>query len=338
MTCIRSLPILVAALFCAAALSACGEKKDALSPSGSKQMTLMLDYFPNADHAGIYAAKAGGDFKQAGLDVTIRQPPDPAAPIKQVAAGRVDLAVSYEPEVLRARDKGLKVVAVGALVRKPLTSIISLPKGKIRSPRDLSGKTVGTAGIDYQGAYLRTILDRAGVDSGQVKQRNLGFNLVPGLASGKVDAILGGFWNYEGIQLRQQKRKPRIIRVDDAGVPTYDELVLVANQDALERNGGRIRAFIGALARGTTALDRDPSRGINGLLDANRDLQPKLQRASVRATLPLFLPAKGRPFGYQSPKEWQAFTAWMRDNHLITKIPDARGAFDNRFLPGAGLR
>ena len=100
----------------------------------------MLDYFPNADHAGIYAAQADGDFKQAGLDVEIRQPPDPAAPIKQVAAGRVDLAISYEPEVLRARDQGLNVVSVGALVHKPLTSIISLPKAKIRKPADLEGQ------------------------------------------------------------------------------------------------------------------------------------------------------------------------------------------------------
>ena len=93
---------------CVALLAGCGEKEDVLEPSGSKQVTLMLDYFPNADHAGIYAAQAGGHFKQAGLDVEIRQPPDPAAPIKQVAAGRVDLAISYEPEVLRARDQGLQ--------------------------------------------------------------------------------------------------------------------------------------------------------------------------------------------------------------------------------------
>ena len=129
-----------------------------LEPSGSKRVELMLDYFPNADHAGIYAAEAGGHFKQAGLDVEIRQPPDPAAPIKQVAAGRVDLAISYEPEVLRARDQGLSVVSVAAIVQEPLTSIISLPKAKIRRSADLEGKTVGTAGIDYQDAYLQTVL------------------------------------------------------------------------------------------------------------------------------------------------------------------------------------
>ena len=105
---------LIAALACAAALvlAACGEKEDVLQPTGSKRVELMLDYFPNADHAGIYAAQAGGDFKEAGLDVEIRQPPDPAAPIKQVAAGRVDLAISYEPEVLRARDSVVLVRAI----------------------------------------------------------------------------------------------------------------------------------------------------------------------------------------------------------------------------------
>ena len=145
-------------LLLAAVLAGCGEKEDVLEPQGSKHLELMLDYFPNADHAGIYAAQAGGDFEQAGLDVAIRQPPDPAAPLKQLSAGRVDLAISYEPEVLRARDQGLAVVSVGAIVQKPLTSIISLPEAKIREPADLRGKTVGTAGIDYQSAYLRTIL------------------------------------------------------------------------------------------------------------------------------------------------------------------------------------
>ena len=117
-----------------------------LEPGGSKRVELMLDYFPNADHAGIYAAQAAGYFEEAGLDVEIRTPPDPAAPIKQVAAGNVDLAISYEPEVFRAREIGLNVVSIGALVQEPLTSIISLPKAKIRAPKDLEGKTVGTAG------------------------------------------------------------------------------------------------------------------------------------------------------------------------------------------------
>ena len=330
---------LLVALVCAAALAVagCGEKEDVLQPSGSKQLELMLDYFPNADHAGIYAAQTGGDFKEAGLDVKIRQPPDPAAPIKQVAAGRVDLAISYEPEVLRARDQGLRVVSVGALVQKPLTSIISLPKAKISKPADLKGKTVGTAGIDYQDAYLRAILSEAAVDPGSVKVRNVGFGFSAALITGKIDAALGAFWNYEGEELRLRGKRPRIIRIEKAGVPTYNELVLVANESALERDRDKIRAFIGAISRGTRDLRRDPGKAIDGLLEANPDLDPKLQRASVAVTLPLFFPPEGRPFGWQDPSQWDEFSAWMKENQLLENAPDPAASFKNDLLPGAGL-
>ena len=318
-------------------LAGCGEKEETLGPKGQTEVSLMLDFFPNADHAGIYAAQAGGHFEDAGLKVDIRQPPDPAAPIKQVAAGRVDLAISYEPELLRARDEGLKVISVGALVREPLTSIISLPRAGIRSPKDLEGKRVGYAGIDYQQAYLRTILLNAGVDPKSVKVRDVGFNLSPALLTKKVDAVIGAFWNYEGTDLRLRKRKPRIIKVDEAGVPAYNELVLVANESALERDDQRLRAFIGAVARGTRELERDSGAAVKGLLDANRDLDPKLQREVVKVTLPLFLPPKGKAFGYQDPKERAAFAAWARENRLITEISDATGTVTNDLLPGAGL-
>ncbi len=337
MTTLRSLTLALTVLVLAAPLAGCGEKQDAIGPDGTTEFELMLDFFPNADHAGIYAAQAGGRFREAGLDVKIRQPADPAAPIKQVAAGRVDLAISYTPEVLRARDEGLAVVAVAALVRKPLSSIISLPQAGIRSPRDLAGKTVGTAGIDYQSAYLRTILEQAGVDPGRVRERNVGFALSPALLTKRVDATLGGFWNYEAVDLRLRGRDPRVIRVDDAGVPSYDELVIVANEDALERDGARIRSFVAALARGTQDLRKAPGDAVSGLLEANEDLEPELQRAAVKETLPLFLPVRGKPFGYLDGERWQRFTGWMNDNELLEDTPDATGAFTNEYLPGGGL-
>jgi putative hydroxymethylpyrimidine transport system substrate-binding protein len=317
------------------ALAGCGEKKDVLSPATSRSFELMLDYFPNADHAPIYTAQARGDFQNAGLDLKIRQPADPSAPLKQVAAGRVDLAVSYEPEVLRARSRGLHVVAVAALVRTPLTSVISLPKARIASPKDLRGRTVGTAGIDYQHAYLQTILDKANVRLSSVKERNVGFNLVPALLTGKVDAILGGFWNYEAIDLAQRKKHPRVLKIQDAGVPPYDELVLVANADALDQNGPLVRRFIQALARGALQLKRDPTAGVAALTKSNRDLDPKLQAASVKVTLPYFLPPPGHPYGWLDPSGWARFSRWMQDNRLIQA--GAQGAYTNRFLPGQGV-
>jgi putative hydroxymethylpyrimidine transport system substrate-binding protein len=333
----KLLPLTAALLVGMVVLAGCGEKEDELEPSGSKRVELMLDYFPNADHAGIYAAQAAGYFAQAGLDVEIRTPPDPSAPIKQVAAGNVDLAISYEPEVFRARDIGLNVVSIGAIVQEPLTSIISLPKAKIRSPRDLKGKTVGTAGIDYQTAYLETILAEAGLNTDSAKIRNVGFNLTPALLTGRVDATLGAFWNYEGTDLRLRGKRPQIIRMEDAGVPTYNELVLVANADALERDAGKLRAFIGALSRGTRDLRSNPNEAIQGLLEANPDLDPELQRAVVKVTLPLFFPPEGRPYGWQDPDQWDAFSAWMRDGELLEEAPDPAAAHDNGLLPGAGL-
>jgi putative hydroxymethylpyrimidine transport system substrate-binding protein len=333
----KLLPLAAALLLGLVVLAGCGEKEDVLEPGGSKRVELMLDYFPNADHAGIYAAQAAGYFEQAGLDVEIRTPPDPSAPIKQVAAGNVDLAISYEPEVFRAREIGLNVVSIAAVVQKPLTSIISLPQAKIRRPRDLKGKTVGTAGIDYQTAYLETILAEAGVNTDDVKIRNVGFNLTPALLTGRVDATLGAFWNYEGTDLKLRGKKPQIIRMEEAGVPTYNELVLVANADALERDGGKLRAFIGALSRGTRDLREDPDEAIKGLLDANPDLDPELQREVVDVTLPLFFPPEGKPYGWQDPEQWDAFSAWMRDSGLLDEAPDPAAAHNNRLLPGAGL-
>ncbi|MBA2630274.1 MAG: ABC transporter substrate-binding protein, partial [Thermoleophilaceae bacterium] len=177
----------------------------------------------------------------------------------------------------------------------------------------------------------------AGVPSSSVKERNLGFGLVPGLLTKKVDAVLGAFWNYEGVDLKRRDRNPRIIRVDDAGVPAYNELVIVANEDAIERDGGSIRAFIGALSRGVRDLQDDPDGAIDGLLEANRDLDPGLQRAVLKTTLPLFSAPRGEPFAWQDPRQWDAFAAWMRDNRLLERAPDVSGAFTNELLPGAGL-
>lgn len=326
------------ALALALGLAGCGEREETLSPGETARFDLLLDYFPNADHAPIYAARSAGHFRTVGLDVRIRAPSSPSAPINQVAAGRADLAISYAPEVMRARDRGLAVVAVGALVQRPLTSIIALPESGIRRPSDLEGKRVGTAGIDYQGAYLRTILAEAGLQPDDVRQRDVGFDLVPALLTRRVDAVLGGFWNYEGVELEQRRRRPTVIRVDDAGVPRYDELVLVANADALERDGAGIRAFVAGLARGQRDLDRDPDRALRALLSDNRDLEPRLQREVVRRTAPLFRPPRGRPYGYQDPDEWRRFGEWMQDNRLIRPTTDPAQAFTNDFLPGRGLR
>jgi putative hydroxymethylpyrimidine transport system substrate-binding protein len=334
---IRRLVPLLAACAAATGLAACGEKEESTAAPHTQSVRLMLDYYPNADHAGIYTALANGAFDRAGLKVEAQTPSDPAAPLKLLAAGKADIAISYEPEVMLARDKGLKVVSIGALVQRPLTSIMALPKAKVRSVRDLRGKTVGTAGIPYQSAYLKTILQEAGVDPGSVKEVNVGFNLVPAMLSKRVDATLGAFWNVEGVELERAKRDPVIIPVDDAGVPEYDELVLVAREQDAQQRGPYLRAFLRALAEGHTALREDPEAGVKALVKANPDLDPGDTLAQVRKTIPAFFPAdEDRPFGWQDERAWGRYGGWMFDNDLLEREPSPR-TLTNEFLPGAGI-
>jgi putative hydroxymethylpyrimidine transport system substrate-binding protein len=322
------------------ALSACGAKQDVTSPPGVKPFTVMLDFFPNADHAPLYAAIAHGDFRAVGLDVQPRTPAEPAEPLKLLAAGRVDMAISYEPELLLARDQGLKVVSIGALVQRPLTSIIALPNQHVTTVADLAGKKVGTAGIPYQAAELKTALRVAGVNPSRVQEVNVGYNLVPAMLSGKVAATLGGFWNYEAIQLQLKHRHPLVIPIDRAGVPSYDELVLVVREDEARRRGQELRSFLQALTRGERAVQADPATAAKLIMAANPSLEGKLQLESIEHTLPATLPAESsKPYGYQDPAAWAAFGSWMYTHGVLHHNPDTTGLppFTNEFLPGQGI-
>jgi putative hydroxymethylpyrimidine transport system substrate-binding protein len=339
MTSLSRLTALVAALAAAATLAlglaACGGGDDPStgSPSNPQPFSLELDWYVNPDHAGIFTALERGFFRQAGLDLDPQTPSDPSAPIKEVAAGRVDLAISYEPEVLLAADKGLDVEAVGAVVDSPLTSLISLPEGGITSAADLNGKTVGTAGIPYQSDYLETILQTAGLSPSSAKEVNVGLNLLPALIGGRVDAILGGFQNIEGVDLRLRGLDPRIVPVDQLGVPTYDELVLVARKSTVDDHPEAIRAFIAALARGTDYARAHPQEAANAVLSAGMGLDPMQTRAEVAATLPLLAPRQGRPYGYMDPRAWGAYAQWTAGHDLISSAPAPSAVLTNALLP-----
>jgi putative hydroxymethylpyrimidine transport system substrate-binding protein len=335
----------LAALIAVAAISlglaSCGEKSEG-GTSESEPFSLTLDFYPNADHAGIYMAQKLGYFQDAGLDVTIQTPSDPAAPIKQVAAGNTDLAISYEPEVILADEKGLEVVAVGALVDTPLTSMIWLKSSRIGGIADLRGKTIATAGIPYQEAYLKTILGRAGLSPSDVTTVNVGYGLLPAIVGGRAQAMLGGFRNVEGVDLRLRGQEPVVTPVDRLGVPTYNELVFVARRQQLEEDAQPVRLFLAALARGTAAAAADPQAATEALTAANPDLDPRLTAAEVNATIPLLKPpqrksaggAEQPTFGEMSPEEWETFIAWMRDHGLIRGRPTPSDVLSNAYLPG----
>ncbi len=331
---IPAIALAVALLALALGLAACGEKSEDVTAK-AQPLSLTLDFYPNPDHAGIYMAQKLGYFEEAGLDVSLHTPSDPAAPIKLLAAGQTDLAISYEPEVLLAKEQGLDVRAVGALVNRPLTSMIWLKKSGIKGIGSLRGKTIATAGIPYQDAYLKTILGRANLSPADVDAVNVGFGLLPAILGGRAQAMLGGFSNVEGVDLRLRGSEPVVTPVDKLGVPSYDELVLVAQGKRLEEDPQQIRLFLAALARGTAAAAKNPQAATKALLEANPDLDPKLTKAEVAATLPLLNPAlNGHPYGYMDPAAWAKFTGWMRDNGLISSLPPTASVLSNAYLPG----
>jgi putative hydroxymethylpyrimidine transport system substrate-binding protein len=320
------------ALACALLAGGCGGG-DVGSGEGAQRFDLALDFYVNPDHVGIYQALDDGAFEDAGLDVHPQVPSDPSAPIKQVAAGQVDLAISYEPEVILAREQGLDVVAVAALVHGPLTSLISLPEAGIEEPADLAGKTIVTAGIPYQTAYLQTILRDAGVDPGTVDQVDVGFNLLQPVIAGRADAMLGGFLNVEGVQLEQRGLDPAVVPVDELGIPTYDELVLVADADRVKEDPEQIRAFLGALGEATASAEDDPDAATDALLAAAPDLEPELTRAEVDQTLPRLISPDGEPFGSMDPAEWERFARFLEEEDQIEAAPPATDLLTNELLP-----
>lgn len=335
---LRPITALFAATVVLTAAAGCGEKREQFEtrPGATQTLRVLLDWTPNADHAPIYAAQASGAFKDAGLDVKLITPSDPTLGLKLLEARRVDLAITYQPDLLLARDKGARIAAAAALIQRPLTSLMTLDPA-VRGVRDLDGKTVGTAGIPYQAAYLKTIAEQAGIAPGRIHRVDVGFNLNGALLGRKVDATLGAFWNIEGIELRRKGRKVRVTPVDRLGVPTYQELVFAGQMDALRSNGTILRRFFQALAEGERALQNDPRPALDALMKADPGLDRATLTAQVKATMPAYRPADTRfPWGFMNTNEWRAYGQWMLDHKLIESLPTPT-SLTNEYLPGQGI-
>lgn len=334
--------LLPLALTIALAVSACGTKSEDVNPVRDP-LTVAMDWYPNPDHAGFLVAQKNGYFEDAGLDVSLDSPTDPSLPIKLVAAGKADLALSYEPEVLLARQQGLDVVSVASVINQPLTSLIWLKKSKVKSVKDLKGKTISTAGIPYQDAYLKTILERAGLTENDVKKVGVGQGLLPSIVSGRAQATLGPFWNIEGVELKMEGLKPTVNPVDKLGVPGYSEMVLVAKGSRIEDDPDPIRLFITALARGTRDAVNQPNKATQTVIAANNALKPKVTAEQMKVTLPLLnqggtaqQPFKKR-YGYQDTAKWQAFINWMVQQGVLSQPARAVDSLTNELLPSARI-
>jgi putative hydroxymethylpyrimidine transport system substrate-binding protein len=300
--------------------------------AGAQKLTLTLDWTPNPNHVGIFDARDTGLFAHAGLDVAIRSPSDPTAPLKLVGVGRSDLAVSYEQELFFAAAKKLPVVAVAAVIPQPLNSFMAI-EPQVTSLRDMKGRTIGITGVPSDYATLDTALRVVGLARKDVKVVTVGYNLLPALLAHRVDVVLGVYRNVEGIQLQLRGLRPTIIPVDRAGVPTYDELVLVANKTRLRRDPAyrsEVKRFVGALLAGTADARRHPARAL-AILKKVTASDPRFLARSTPATLRLLAEPNG--VGCISVHAWERFGDWMRAQQLLKKVIPAASVVDVSLLP-----
>lgn len=327
----RALLVLTIALAASGmVLSGCGDEDgDASAP---ERVSLILDWYPNVDHAGIFGAIDQDYFADEGLAVAATVPSDPAASLKQVGVGRADFAISYEQEVLLARAEGVPVVAVGALITHPLNTVLVRSDRGIATARDLEGKTVGVAGVPSDRPLLDSVVRSAGGDPSQVTVRTIGFTLAPSLAAGKVDAVIGAYWNVEQIELERQGVGVSALRLEDNGVPDYDELVVVTSDDTARARPETVRAFLRALRKGQDWAATDQTGAVESLLAANGDLDEETVADQLEVTAELLSPPDERALSID-PAEWTRFAAWMRENGLLSKPVNVGSAVTARFLP-----
>src|SRR3954468_11409916 len=243
------LPLLLAALL----VAGCGDG-DEKGSSSPRPATVVLDFTPNAAHAGIYAAVAGHRDRDHGVKLTIRQPTSSSDSLKLLSVRRADMAVADIHDLGLARERGEDLVGVGALVQRPLASVIAGPE--VTRPRQLEGKRVGVTGVPSDDAVLRAVVQGDGGNFTRVRKVTIGFTAVPSLLTAKVAAVTA-FWNVEGVTLKRRGLATHEFRVDQYGAPRYPELVLVVRHEDLKADPGRVRDTLAALEDGTHAALAD---------------------------------------------------------------------------------
>ena len=296
--------------------------------------TVPLDWYPNANHAGLFLALERGYYAEEGLQPDFYTPSDPTTVLQTVGAGRDAFGISYQTDLLLARAAGVPVTSILALTQRPLQGIMVLAESEITRPADLVGKTVGYPGIPSQEAFLATMLASDGASMDDVELVNIGFDLVPGVVSGRVDASLGAFWTHEPILAAQEGFATEMLKVDDWGVPPYYELILVANEADLASQRDRIEGFLRATRRGYQDALADPDAALAALQAASPELDLEVETEGIRLLAPVWTDANGQ-FGTQTAQQWEDYAAWMAENGLIPADLDIAAAWASDLAPQA---
>lgn len=285
-------------------------------PAAPTPLTVLLDWFINPDHGPVIVAQEGGHFARAGLEVRIIAPADPSDPPKLVAARRGDVGVYYQKNLPLAVEQGLPLMRIGTLVSTPLSTLTVLRDGPIRTLADLRGRRIGYSVPGFEEIYVGTMIERAGLTIRDVTMVNVNFGLSSALMAGQVDAIIGGFRNFELNQLEIERRPGRAFFPEENGFPPYDELIYVAHRDRV--NDPALRRFIDATEAATQFLVNNPEEAWRMFIAGpRRELDNELNRRAWRDTLNRFSHSPGA----LDRNRYERFTRFLADRRMLRAVP-----------------
>lgn len=300
----------------------------------TKKVSIMLDWYPNAVHSFLYVAEEKGYFEEEGIELDIQFPANPTDPINLAAAGKVTMAITYQPDVIVAKSEqeiGLK--SVGALVRSPLNHIAFLKESGIKSPKGLEGKTVGYSGIPLNEAILETMMKADDADYSKVTMVDVGFELNSSLISKKADAVIGAYINHEVPLLEYEGFPTGYIDPTEFGVPSFYELVVVTSDATWNKDQKNIEAFWRAARKAFDDMEKDPEEALSILLKYQNEANFPLVEEVERESLSILLPKMKAPgtFGKQDEETWKETADWMKVNGLLKKKVNLDGIFINMY-------
>ena len=282
-----------------------------------QELTLMLEWFVNPDHGPIIIAQQNGYFAREGLNVIVQEPADPDLPPRMVAAGEVDLGIYYQPSLILAASDGIPLAWAGTLVATPLDGLIVLDDGPIKSLADLKGKSIGFSVNGSEKAILDTMFAPYGFGYDDIKMVNVGWNLSPSLMTGRVDALLGAYRNFQMNSLKIHKRPGRMFYIEEHGVPAYDELIFIAHSKRVNKDA--IRRFLHAVEQGTQFIINNPQQSWEIFKNYNPGtLDNDLNRMAWFDTVNRF---SLRPAAVDKGR-YLRYAEFMKEHGEIKKVPD----------------